>query len=178
MILDDELIEGIESCAVEARIVNVFRGTWPNANPLVMSQSSGRWSIDTVELDGFQVLYTSTTREGAIREVASWRKLLTPVPKAPIVIHSFTLPLHSPVQINLETLGKLGVDTDNYGSRDYSQTQKIALAAHRMDYDGLIVPSARHPSENVVIVDAGYFDRHAEIATTTETVLYESWSKI
>ena len=178
MILDDELIEGIESCAVEARIVNVFRGTWPDANPFVMSQSSGRWSIDTVELEGFQVLYTSTTRDGAIREVASWRKLLTPIPKAPIVIHSFTLPLHAPVQIDLETLGKLGVDVNNYENRDYSQTQKIALAAHRMDYDGLIVPSARHPSENVVIVDAGYFDRHAEIRTHTEIVSFENWSKV
>jgi hypothetical protein len=57
------------------------------------------------------------------------------------------------------SLSTLGVDVGRYASFDYSVTQAIAAAAFFLDFDGLIVPSARSTELNLVVftekLDAG-----------------------
>ena len=52
---------------------------------------------------------------------------------------------------NVSRLSSLGIDMTQYGSFDYTATQAIAAAAHFLECDGLIVPSARHTSLNLVL---------------------------
>ncbi len=59
---------------------------------------------------------------------------------------------------DLGELARLGVDVSNYGSteyarrvEEYSRTQEIGEAAHFLDFDGLVVPSARWQCQNVIL---------------------------
>jgi hypothetical protein len=52
---------------------------------------------------------------------------------------------------NLNQLEKLGVDIARFETFDYATTQAIAAAAHFLQFDALIVPSARHAAANVVL---------------------------
>ena len=59
--------------------------------------------------------------------------------------------------LDLAALQKVGLDTARYGQlsydekhAEYPRSQDIGEAAHFLDYDGLIVPSARHDCLNVI----------------------------
>jgi hypothetical protein len=52
---------------------------------------------------------------------------------------------------NVQALIPLGVDPARYSSFDYTATQAIAAAARFLDFDSLIVPSARSPALHLVI---------------------------
>jgi hypothetical protein len=52
---------------------------------------------------------------------------------------------------DIGSLSPLGVDPLRYTTFDYAATQAIAAAAFFLDFDGLIVPSARSMALNLVI---------------------------
>ena len=51
----------------------------------------------------------------------------------------------------MSSLSTLGVDVRRYANFEYSVTQAIAAAAFFLDFDGLVVPSARSTELNLVI---------------------------
>jgi hypothetical protein len=53
--------------------------------------------------------------------------------------------------IEVSGLTSFGVDVVRYESFDYAATQALAAAAHFMEFDGLLVPSARHGSHNLIV---------------------------
>jgi RES domain-containing protein len=53
--------------------------------------------------------------------------------------------------VDFAALEKLGVDTARYQGFDYSQTSAVSAAAHFLDFDGLIVPSARSNCQHLVL---------------------------
>ena len=64
---------------------------------------------------------------------------------------SLKIQLKRVVELNFDDLEKLGVHQADYQGRDYSRTQEIADALNYLGCDGLIVPSARHDSNNLII---------------------------
>ena len=52
---------------------------------------------------------------------------------------------------SLDGLAAYGVDVSRYEFFNYDATQALAAAAHFLEFDGLLVPSARHPSTNLVL---------------------------
>jgi hypothetical protein len=69
-----------------------------------------------------------------------------------------------------------GVDAARYQSFDYAATQALAAAAHFLEFDGLIVPSARHSSANLVV----FMDREAAPSLeilTTDLVDWSAWKR-
>jgi RES domain len=52
---------------------------------------------------------------------------------------------------NLESLAPLGVEIARYHTFEYQATQAIAAAAYFLEFDSLIVPSARFHCPNLVI---------------------------
>jgi RES domain-containing protein len=78
--------------------------------------------------------------------------------------------------VDTHGLANFGVDVARYESFDYAATQALAAAAHFMEFDGLLVPSARHGSHNLVV----FMDRDgaASLETlTTETVDWTNWRR-
>lgn len=133
----------------------VWRITRVGLDAVRGSAASGRWSPG----GAVEVLYTSLEREGALAEIG-FRLSLEPIWPSRLehYIHQISAQTERALKIaDLTTLGQLGVDTSGYNSFDYSVTQAIAAAAHFLEFDGLVVPSARHPSLNLVV----FMDRNA-----------------
>ena len=77
---------------------------------------------------------------------------------------------------DVEALRPYGVDVANYTTFEYGATQALAAAVHFLEFDGLIVPSARHGSHNLVL----FMDRDAASSLETkssETVDWQAWQR-
>ena len=104
-------------------------------------------------MGGFEVLYTSVERSGALAEIG-FRLSLEPIWPSRLEheIHEISARTERTLHIvDTESLRPLGVDIDNYGNFNYAKTQAVAAAAHFLEFDGLLVPSARAPCKNLVL---------------------------
>jgi hypothetical protein len=100
-------------------------------------------------------------RDGALAEMWFHVTRGQPIPPSVIKFHIFGLRVKLARSLRLADLNalvKLGVDVGHYGqleharrSEEYSRTQEISEVAHFLDFDGLIVPSARWQCENVIL---------------------------
>jgi RES domain-containing protein len=146
---DRTLLDALESLAAESVAETTWRITRAGRDPLRGSAAGGRWSPS----GEFEVLYTSLEREGALAEIG-FRLSLEPVwpSRFEHALHSIAVKADRALRLaDLSALAPLGVDIDRYGTFAYGGTQALAVAAHFMEFDGLIVPSARHASSNFVI---------------------------
>ncbi len=98
------------------------------------------------------VLYTSTTKLGAIAEITFHWGLLTPPPTKPAVIHELLVSARKSVRIQRGDFAKLGISLEQFGDRGYARTQEIGAAVAFLGFDGLFVPSARSAAENFVLL--------------------------
>jgi RES domain-containing protein len=99
------------------------------------------------------VLYTSLERDGALAEIG-YRLSLEPVWPSRLrhEIHELGAQSERTLEFaDISSLAPLGVDVSKYVSFDYSVTQALAAAAYFLEFDGLLVPNARHSSSNLVL---------------------------
>ena len=164
-----DALEGIDPVAFNA---SVWRITRAGRDPIRGSAANGRWSPGgTVE-----VLYTSLERDGALAEIG-FRLALEPVWPSRLQheIHEIGAQTVRTLKfVEVASLAAFGVDVSRYESFDYAATQALAAAAHFMEFDGLLVPSARHKSQNLVI----FMDRNGAASLeslTTEAVDWAAW---
>ena len=124
----------------------------------------------------FEVLYTSLAPAGALAEIG-YRLSLEPVWPSRLEheLHRITAQTSSSLRFaDVSSLSALGVDVRRYANFEYSVTQAIAAAACFLDFDGLIVPSARSTELNLVI-----FTEKLEIGEQLEVQASEpvDWSE-
>ena len=73
---------------------------------------------------------------------------------------------------DLESLAPLGVEIARYHTFEYQATQAIAAAAYFLEFDSLMVPSARFQCANLVI----FTERVTELVLTkSEAVDWDAW---
>jgi hypothetical protein len=99
------------------------------------------------------VLYTSLTKEGALAEIG-FRLSLEPVwpSKLDHQLHEISVEIERALTtVDVPSLLPFGIDAARYESFDYQATQALAAAAHFLEFDGLLVPSARAPCSNLVL---------------------------
>jgi RES domain-containing protein len=148
--------------AIEAEIPTGFSGhVWRvvtnGFDPLRPSRAGGRWD------DGsFDVLYTAASRDGALAE--SWFHASKGQPILPSKVakrlYQIEAELHRVLDLTGDgKLASLGFNMATYGKLSYVQRvqeypalQQIGEVAFFYDYQAVIVPSARWPSANVVIM--------------------------
>ena len=153
---DSRLLVAIEAIAPVEHSGTVWRIVREGRDPMQCSRSGGRWDDGT-----FDVLYTSERREGALAEMKF--HLLRGQPVIPSLVRYRFHELHVTMQralrlLDLDALQALGLDTTRYGQlshaekdAEYPRSQDIAETAFFLDFDGLIVPSARYQCRNVVL---------------------------
>ena len=123
-----------------------------------------------------EVLYTSLERGGALAEIG-YRLSLEPVWPSRIAHQIDGIEARAGKTLRFADVGSLaalGVDTARYESFDYAATRAIAGAAHFLEFDGLVVPSARHACHNLVL----FMDRGAAgmlQVRSTEDVDWAAW---
>lgn len=152
---DSQLIDAIEAIDPVAYSGTVWRVVRQGRDPRQCSRSGGRWDDGT-----FDVLYTSQKREGALAEMKFHLMRGQPVMPSRVVYNLFEIDLaleRTLRLLDLAALQKVGLDTSRYGQlsyqekdAEYPRSQDIGEAAHFLDYDGLIVPSARYDCLNVI----------------------------
>lgn len=153
---DSALIDAIEAIEPADYSGSVWRVVREGRHPTRCSSSGGRWDDGT-----FDVLYTSQRREGAIAEMRFHLMRGQPVLPSQVKYRLFDIDLalgRALKLLDLEALQKVGLDTARYGQlswqekkAEYPRSQDIGEVAHFLDFDGLIVPSARHDCLNVVV---------------------------
>jgi hypothetical protein len=135
----------------------VWRIVREDRDPLVCSATGGRWDDGTVP-----VLCTATSGDGARAEMHFHLSRGQPVMPSRLRyrLYELTVSLAACVTIgSLDALARLGVRTETFGQLSYQERQKeyprsqdIGEAAAFHGRDGLLVPSARGPDPNLVVI--------------------------
>jgi RES domain-containing protein len=156
-IRDPELIEKLQQIDVAPLHTSAWRITRGGRNPMVATSPKGRWD------DGsFPVLYTALEADVARAELYWHLTRGQPVYPSALQLHLHELSVTAERAISIiepPRLLELGIDLQRYGSMDfahlqaeYSQTQKIGEVSNFLGVDAIIVPSARAPGHNLVIL--------------------------
>ena len=146
---DRELLDALEAHPAEAFQGEIWRVTAQGRDALHASSAGGRW----IPQREFEVLCTSLAWVGALAEIGD-RLALEPVWPSRIAhtLHRITARTDRTLRFaDLDGLAPLGVGVRRYAGFDYAATQAVAAAAYILEFDGLIVPSARGPALNLVI---------------------------
>lgn len=151
------LLDAIEAETPARFSGQVWRVVTDGFDPLRPSRAGGRWD------DGsFDVLYTSESRDGALAE--SWFHAAKGQPIIPSKVakrlYQIEAELHRVLDLSSNgKLASLGVNMAAYGRLSYVQRveeypalQQIGEVAFFHEYQAVIVPSARWPGANVVIM--------------------------
>ena len=172
---DRELLDALDALDGVAFAGDVWRVTRTGRDVSRGSNANGRWSPP----GEFEAVYTSLDRDGALAEVGH-RLSLEPVWPSRIehTLHRIDLHLDRTLRLaDLSRLADLGVDSGRYGSYDYRVTQAVASAAHFLEFDGLMVPSARYGGGNMVIFPDRIGPGYRFEVLETEPVDWSAWRK-
>lgn len=153
---DKALLDALERLPQAPYSGTVWRSVRQGRDPLECARAGGRWDDRT-----FDVLYTSATREGAIAERRFHLFRGQPIPPSKVRYELFELAVRLAAAIrfdDLDALAAIGMATADYGrasygdrEAEYPRSQEIAEACFFLGADGIIVPSARHASHNIVV---------------------------
>jgi hypothetical protein len=170
---DRELLDALESHPPEAFSGEVWRITAKGRDAVRGSTAAGRWSPP----GEFEVLYTSLTQAGALAEIG-YRLSLEPVWPSLLQheIHRITAQTSNSLRFaDVSSLSSFGVDARRYTGFDYAVTQAIAAAAFFLDFDGLIVPSARSAALNLVVFTEKLDGSQALKVESSDAVDWSAW---
>jgi hypothetical protein len=172
---DRSVLDALEKLDPEPFDSDVWRVARRGRDPLRGSFANGRWGAP----EELEVLYTCEQRDGALAEVG-FRLSLEPVWPSLIQhqIHILAVRAERTLRlVDMRELENLGVDISRYETFEYGATQAIAAAAHFLEFDGLLVPSARFACSNLVL----FTDRVSRTGqlqlVSSETVDWSDWRK-
>lgn len=169
------ILDALEEMEPEVFSGVVWRVTGAGRSALRGSTAEGRWS----PADEFEVLYTSLEPAGALAEIGH-RLSLEPVWPSRLQhqIHQIAARTERSLRFqDVQALAPFGVDAARYGSYDYAATQALASAARFLEFDSLIVPSARSPALHLVLFLEELLEPGALTLLGTEEVDWEVWRR-
>jgi len=119
-----------------------------NDNPPELSNTRGaRWNPP-----GLAAIYTSDERGTAVAEGQHAIDSQPLRPKAQRYVYELRVSATKVLRITESDLEVLGLDHEDLNSTDFTACQRVAAHAAFLEYDALIVPSARANGSNVVIL--------------------------
>jgi hypothetical protein len=146
---DRELLDRLEALTGIAVDSSYFRVGRTGRDPTRGYAANGRWS----KANELEVLYTAEQADGALAEIG-YRMALEPIWPSKIVheIAELKITLENVCDLSdLAELEVLGVDVGRYESHNYQLTQAVSAAARFLEFNAILVPNARHNSNNLVI---------------------------
>lgn len=172
---DLDLLDAIDACPREAFAGDAWRVAREGRDPLLGSPSMSRWCNGT-----FDVLYTALDPDGALAEIHSLIAL-QPVFPSRIVwfVNRLTVSTERTLRLaDMTALSRLGVDVVGYAARIHDRTQAIADAAFFLGFDGLLAPSARWTSLNLILFTERLRPGQLEIAERSKApVDWADWRR-
>jgi hypothetical protein len=172
---DRSVLDALEKLDPEPFDSDVWRVARKGRDPLRGSSANGRWGAP----GELEVLYTSEQRNGALAEVG-FRLSLEPVWPSLIQhqIHILAVKIERTLRlVDMRELENLGVDISRYETFEYGASQAIAAAARFLEFDGMLVPSARFACANLVLfTDRVSHAEHLQLVSS-EDVDWLDWRK-
>jgi hypothetical protein len=147
---DRRVLDALEAIDPERFAGEAWRVTRKGRDPLRGSAADGRWSPGGGE---FEALCTSLERDGALAEIG-YRLSLEPVWPSRVEHEMHLIEVETARTLrfaNLKSMATLGVEIERYHTFEYRATQAITAAAYFLEFDSLMVPSARFRCQNLVI---------------------------
>lgn len=169
---DRSILDALENIVPVSFDAPVWRITRAGHDAIRGSVANGRWSPG----GNTEILYLSLERGGALAEIG-FRLALEPIWPSQLKheIHQVTTRTERTLRLSdVASLVPFGIEVSKYESFDYGNTRALAAAAHFLEFDGMIVPSARHKSLNLVI----FMDRGSSTAlelVKSEPVDWTQW---
>jgi hypothetical protein len=122
------------------------------------------------------VPYTSLTREGALAKLSFHWGQLTPLPTKPAALHRIRVAARSTLKLIETDLLALGVDMEAYRQINYPRTQEIGAAVAFLGCDGLLAPSSRWNSDNLMLFTENHAVSERLEAIESEEVNWLDWA--
>jgi RES domain-containing protein len=145
---DPALLDRLSKLEPHAWVGTVWRHTLADNPPDKTNTRGARWNPPGVE-----ALYTSLQRSTALAE-GDYLLAIQPLPPTTKrTVHRLDVELRSVLDLTDRTLlASLRVDEEALAGDDHSRCQAVGGAAAFLHADGIIVPSARDPGHNLVIL--------------------------
>ena len=153
---DAALLDAVERLEQAPFSGTVWRSVRLGRDPTACWSAGGRWDDKS-----FDVLTTSETRAGALAERKYHLFRGQPFPPSKVRYELFELHVRLSAVISfadMEALQSVGMNTSGYGlasyddkDLEYPRSQEVAEACFFLGADGVLVPSARHASRNLVV---------------------------
>lgn len=144
---DRELLDALEAINPETYEGVTWRCTWAGRDPLVGNQAGGRWNPP----DGFEALYTSLEADGSLAETYYHLSKAPIFPSADIKLFRLNVVAENTLRLDEDALIGLGIDKARFQQMEYVLSQDTGAAAHMLEFDSLLVPSARSGVLNLVL---------------------------
>ena len=172
-LLDPDLLSAVDAFSGQVFEGEIWRVTWASRDPLAGNEGGGRWSPD----GRFEVLYTSTEADGALAEVYYHLSRAPVVSSSNMRLNRLKTRLDNVLVLDATQLSALGIDDPLASRMDGNRSQAVGEAAYMMDYQGLIVPSARWECNNLVLfLDRLDLNEHIELIEALE-VNWPAWKE-
>ncbi len=147
LVHDRVLLDKLEQQGGRPHQGDVWRVTWTSRNPL-QGGGSGRWNAP----NSIQVVYSSCSADGAIAEIYYHLAQQPVLSSADKSISRLRVQTENTLSLlDKKFLTELGLGPQSLALTDAARSQEIAAAAHLLDYDSLLVPSARWACDNLIL---------------------------
>jgi RES domain-containing protein len=145
---DRTLLDALEALPAEPFDGSVWRTTFASRDPLAGNFAGGRWDPP----GEFEVLYTSLEPDGSLAEAYHHLSRAPVFSSANVRLTRIRVELERVLNLTVQkTLLSLGIEDALASQLEYSKSQPIGAAAHFLDFQGILVPSARWPCQNLVL---------------------------
>jgi RES domain-containing protein len=145
--LEKSLVDRLQQLEPEAWSGIVYRHMLGDRDPLLPNTRGARWNPL-----GIDALYSSLERMTALAE-GDYLIAAQPVPlRVKRVLHRIRVTLRSVIRLtDAALLSEIGIDHLALANADPTACQMVGQAAAWLEFDGLIVPSARARGLNLVV---------------------------
>jgi hypothetical protein len=143
-----ELLDVLEALEPQPISGTAWRATWATRDPLVGNDAGGRWH----PVNSFEALYTSLEADGSLAEMYYHLSRAPVFASSHMRLHRLLVQTKKTLWLpEMKSLIRLGIDEGKFSSLEHARCQEISAAAHFLEFDGLVVPSARWPCLNLVL---------------------------
>ncbi len=166
MIYPPDLLDSLQENPSGPFAGPVYRHMFADYPPTAVNTRGARWNPPEVG-----AIYTSVEKNGAIAE-AEYRLSVEPLrPTTRRTLYTLDIQLDNVLNMTSKSaLAAVGVTDVELTSIDLEPCQAVGGATAWLDHDGLLIPSARHDSANLVIFPAAQ-DPDSLLAIVDEEVL-------
>ena len=140
------LIERLGELDPESFSGRVFRWTFEGIPAERHNTRGARWNPP-----GTAALYTGLSRDVVELESNYLIEAQGIAPTRERQMHTLLVQLAKVLRLTRSRLAVLGIDDSALTSSDHSKCQLVGGAVERLRFEGLLIPSARGPADNLVI---------------------------